>query len=94
MEMPAEVAPEQHEKEARKRIEPYVHRQIRQTDGQDGLLGSRAQAEGSHGRERDAAKSAERKKHPTDKTYAHRAQQTGHPDQRPKREEREASAQR
>ena len=72
--MPAEVAPEQQEKEARERIEPHVHRQIRQTDWQDRLLGSRAEARRGHHRKRHAAKRAQRKEHATDKTHAHRTQ--------------------
>ena len=65
---------EQKEKEARERIAPHVHRQIRQTDRQDGLLSRRAEARCGHHRQRHAAQGSQRKKHPADETQAHRTQ--------------------
>jgi hypothetical protein len=85
---------QQDEKEARERITAHMHRQIRQAHHEDRVLGGRSDARRGHHCKRHTAQGPERKEHPTDKAEARRTQQTCDPNQGPKRQEREAGAQR
>ena len=83
MEMPADVAPSS----TRKKL---ASASSRTCIGRSGRPTGRIACSGAVPRlsvqpraSASAADRAQRKKHPTDKAHAHRAQQTGDPDQRP-----------
>lgn len=97
---PAEVAgreerdargrePEQCEEEARERVEPYVHRQIGQADGQDARGRRRPERAERDDGERGADHGAEREQRARRQPQALRAQQARDAEQRPRAAQRE-----